>query len=203
MKKFNELFVNRKPELMNIENYFTSAVLLPIIDVAGQNHILFEVRSKNLDRQPGEICFPGGAIDEGETPAQAALRETSEELGISTGDIELIGPLDYMVAPLGLVIYPFLGVIKEPQRITPAPEEVAEIFTVPLDYFLQNPPNIANYEVGITYGDNFPKQKIPAPYRQDWGRRNTCTTYYYEYNKYFIWGMTCRILVNFIKLMKN
>ena len=93
---------------MGINEYFVSAVLLPILEIEEQKSILFEIRSEHLDRQPGEICFPGGKVEEGETPRETAVRETSEELGISPGSIDILGPLDILVAPLGTVIYPYI-----------------------------------------------------------------------------------------------
>ena len=59
-----------------------AAILLPLVTVDGRDALLFEVRSKRLEMQPGEICFPGGRIESGETPERAALRELWEELRI-------------------------------------------------------------------------------------------------------------------------
>ena len=74
------------------------AVILPVVDFGSDSggkgpEILYEVRAKDLDRQPGEVCFPGGQIEEGETPLEAALRETEEELGICRDDIEIVTEL--------------------------------------------------------------------------------------------------------------
>lgn len=203
MQNFFEKLTGRQPGLMDIQEYFVSAVLLPIVEKEGKEYILFEVRSEHLDRQPGEICFPGGKIEKGETPEKTALREAMEELGISTGDIKLLGPLDLLVAPLGTVIYPFAGRIINPQKITPDPGEVAEVFTVPLDFFLQTPPSRTEAEVAIRYGTNFPLEKVAPEYGPGWKRRWAFSMYYYEYDKYFIWGMTCKILVNFLQVIRS
>ena len=69
---------NRKGRPLGIEKDFS--VLLPLIKVKDELHILYEVRSKNLDTQPGEISFPGGMVENGETYKDAAVRETIEEL---------------------------------------------------------------------------------------------------------------------------
>lgn len=203
MENIWKRIAGRQPELMDAQDYFISAVLLPIVEVEEKKHILFEVRSQHLNRQPGEICFPGGKIEEGETPEETALREASEELGIDADSIKLIGPLDLLVAPMGTVIHPFVGKILKPQDITPDPEEVAEVFTVPLDFFLQNPPSRTKGEVAIRYGPGFPLEKVPPGYGPGWKKRWTFSMYYYEYDKYFIWGMTCKILVNFLKLITS
>ena len=72
--------------------------MLPLIEINNETHVLFEVRSLNLRRQPGEICFPGGKIEQDDVDQrQCAIRETSEELGIHESDIENVIPLDYML----------------------------------------------------------------------------------------------------------
>lgn len=70
-------------------------MLIPLVEKDGELHLLFEVRAKHMESQPGEICFPGGHVEQGENPKDAALRETFEELGIPTEKIELIGPATF------------------------------------------------------------------------------------------------------------
>ena len=69
------------------------AVLVPMVETGQGTGLLLEVRTEYV-KQPGEICFPGGKIEEDETPVTAALRETCEELGISAGDVEIVKELD-------------------------------------------------------------------------------------------------------------
>ena len=64
------------------------AVLVPLIEKDGEAALLLEVRSKDI-RQPGDVCFPGGRVEEGESFQETALRETEEEIGISALDIEV------------------------------------------------------------------------------------------------------------------
>ena len=85
-----------------------AAILLPVVEVAGRDNLLFEVRSQRLEMQPGEVCFPGGRIEPGETPEEAAVREIWEELHVERQQIEILGPLDRMVHFTGTV-YPLLG----------------------------------------------------------------------------------------------
>jgi 8-oxo-dGTP pyrophosphatase MutT (NUDIX family) len=192
----------RQPRIQNEDEYFVSAVLLPIVRRGGQPNVLFEVRANHLHRQPGEICFPGGKVEEDEKnrPQDAAIREAVEELGISREQVVLIGPLDYLVTPPGTLIYPYLGMLEDYDNIAPNPDEVDEIFLVPVDHFLMNPPSRSRVEVATRYDRDFPFHRVPPSYKEGWQRRWTFSVYFYEYGDHFIWGMTARILYNFISL---
>ncbi|MEF1862735.1 CoA pyrophosphatase, partial [Neisseria gonorrhoeae] len=78
-------------------NMKRASVLIPIIEINNTHYILFEVRSKNLKHQPSEISFPGGKIESGETPYEAVIRETCEELGTFSDNIEVISSLDLLI----------------------------------------------------------------------------------------------------------
>ena len=105
---------SRRFEIENESDYFASAVLVPLVRHNGRLGVLFEVRSAELNRQPGDICFPGGRIElDDDGPQAAAMRETQEELSLPADAIEVIGPLNYMVSPIGVVIYPFAAYIKD------------------------------------------------------------------------------------------
>lgn len=69
-----------QPLFIGEETAFKAAVLVPLVQVDGEWHVLFEVRSLTMRKQPGDISFPGGKLDGGETAQEAALRETYEEL---------------------------------------------------------------------------------------------------------------------------
>ena len=84
------------------------AVLVPLVEREDGIHVLYEVRSLTLRRQPGEVCFPGGHIEVGETPEQCALRETFEELGIPEGEVRVLGRLDFIAHRSNFIMYPIL-----------------------------------------------------------------------------------------------
>lgn len=201
MDRLNCLNV-RYPRIQNEEDYFRSAVLLPVIEKDGNLHILFEVRSSNLIRQPGEVCFPGGKIEkeEEDKPELAALREASEELGILERHIEMIGPLDYIITPPGALIYPYAGKILRPEELNPNRAEVEEVFTAPVEYFLKNSFGISYTEVATRYATDFPFHRVSSSYSDTWQKRWSFPVYYCEYGGHFIWGITARILRNFIGL---
>src|SRR3954463_16184130 len=100
------------PKILGSERFSKYAVLLPLLKKEDGIHVLLEVRSLELRRQPGEICFPGGRIDSQDSNEKAAaIRETVEELGINKEQISDIHPLDYMISPFGMIIFPYVGFI--------------------------------------------------------------------------------------------
>lgn len=78
-------------------------MLIPMIEISGTKYLLFEKRSNKLRRQPGEICFPGGKLESGESLQECAVRETVEELQVLPGQIEVLGPGDIYLSPFNLV----------------------------------------------------------------------------------------------------
>lgn len=191
----------RRPTIVDESAHPLSAVLLPLVNEGGREYVLFEVRSQNLNRQPGEICFPGGKVENGERtdPLVAAIRETSEELGIAGREIEVLGPLDILVTPLETMVYPYVGRI-DISHIRPNPKEVERVFLVPVHFFLETPPYVTCVEVSIRYDRDFPLEKVPPIYKDGWQVRGSYPMYFYEYEDYFIWGLTCRILHNFLRI---
>ena len=111
---------------------------------AGELHVLFEVRSSSRSSQTGEICFPAGVVSARETKREAALRETEEELLVSRNQIELLDPLDVLVSPGGLYIWPYLGIIKDYQGPF-SRTAVDHIFTVLYSGFLRRSRSVIKY----------------------------------------------------------
>jgi len=191
------------PIIQNEADYLVSAVMVPLIKQPDGLSVLFEVRSAQLNWQPGEICFPGGRIEyDDPSPAAAALREVGEELGLATSDLELLGPLDYVVSPIGVIMYPFVGYIAAAAEIKPNRSEVAEVFTVPLTYLLNYQPLTADMEVATRPLPGFPFQELPH-YSPLWRRRATYPVLFYHYGDYVIWGITARVLYNFLETCRD
>jgi len=202
LDNLSRLLNKRQPKVQNAGGFFVSAVLLPIIETGGEHYVLFEVRAGHLRRQPGEICFPGGKVEQSEfaCPQETAIRETVEELGIDRAQVELIGPLDYVISPLGALIYPYVGMIAGHNKMAPNPAEVEEVFLVPVKHFLTNPPFQSSVEVAVRYAQDFPFDRIPPYYRKEWRTLGSFPVYFYEYGNRLIWGATAGILHNFINL---
>ncbi len=184
--------------------YKEFAVLAPLIKVDNDLHLLFEVRSEELNTQPGEICFPGGGIENTETPKEAAIRETYEELHIPKHHIEIIGDLDYIITPFNLILYPYLGFLKDIDfnHINYSTDEVGGIFTVPLDYFIKNEPESHYVTTLLDVPGNFPYEKIEGGKNHKW-RTGGYSIFFYEYNGHIIWGMTAKIVRNIVNILKK
>lgn len=216
----NEQFSRIKDQLqfdrsiIGIGEYFQSAVLVPLILVDGEYHFVFEKRASGI-RQGGEVCFPGGKIDEGDISSlAAALRETEEELGIEVSDIEILGELDTLMLPTGVLVYPHLGVIQsqlDPKKV--AEVEVAEVFTVPVSYFMETKPELYQCQILIhpyLNGENGEKQVLlpaeelglPELYSEPWGNAQQ-SIYVYKAAKATVWGLTARILYECVQMFKK
>ncbi|MFC5775185.1 NUDIX hydrolase [Ectobacillus antri] len=193
----------RTPSILGSEQFTKFAILLPLIQKENELHILFEVRSATLRRQPGEICFPGGKIDASdETPQHAAMRETTEELGIPTDAISQIVPLDYMISPFGSIIYPYTGLIDSSYELIPNAAEVESTFTVPLPQLLRQIPDVYRVQYKVEPGSDFPYELIPGGESYNWQTRGM-KEYFYHYKGYVIWGLTARVLKHFLDITRK
>ncbi|AMA71868.1 NUDIX hydrolase [Aneurinibacillus thermoaerophilus] len=179
-----------------------AAVMIPLVEKDGKLHVLFEVRARTLKRQPGEICFPGGKIEDGDVSEQdAAVRETCEELGLVREDIQVIETLGILIPPYSSSIYSFIGKIHDYRKISPNKNEVEEIFYVPLDFFLEKEPDVHYIHLAVKPEENFPFELIPQGKNYKW-RSSRLPEFFYQYDGRIIWGLTARILYEFITIVK-
>lgn len=118
-----------------------AAVLIPILDRHDHATVLLTQRTDHLPTHAGQISFPGGKIDASDAgPAEAALREAHEEVGLETRWITPIGFLDPYLSRTGYLIIPMVSIIQGDFELSPNEQEVADIFEVPLG-FLMNADN--------------------------------------------------------------
>jgi len=196
-----KVFKEREVQHLNQQKGESYAILLPIVEENGKLYILFEVRAKHLNNQPGEICFPGGKVDEVDSGLiDAAIRETSEELGVETHHIVDVYPLDYTIGNMN--IYPFVGCLLESQKINPCPEEVDSIFMISLDDLLKIEPLEHVIKYVPTFEDNFPFDLIQNGRDYRWFPREV-TLYFYLYEDKVIWGLTAQILHHFLEVVRD
>lgn len=201
IERMKTAWKDRTPGRIDEELFKDAAVLVPLVEQEGELFLLFEVRAKKLNTQPGEVCFPGGSIEPGELPEEAALRETMEELLLEKTQIERLAPLDVLYIPANMAVHPFLGLLKD-YRGTFSPEEVEQIRLIPLNWFLENPPFSCETRVQTVPGEDFPYSLVPEGENYKW-RQGRYRVLFYRYEGLVIWGMTAKILNFFIELCRT
>ncbi len=199
---FERVFKDYKPGPLGYYRYYS--VLVPLVERHGELHLLYEVRAETLRTQPGQVSFPGGRIEEGETPEECAIRESCEELCITPSNIRIISPLDYLHTYSNFTMYPFLGVIdyNACASVTASRDEVKEIFFVPLSYLMDTEPLVYNSDVYPKIPESFPYEKINEDNGYHW-RKGVTSIPIYQYEGYAIWGLTALITQDLINKMKR
>ncbi|MDD4716182.1 MAG: CoA pyrophosphatase [Oscillospiraceae bacterium] len=194
-------FRNKTPSIQDIHTRY--AVLVPLVDVEGEPHLLYEVRSERLKSQPGEVCFPGGAVEPGEDPEDCAVRETMEELSIPPHAIRILSPLDYIHYQGVFMMHPYLGIVSYDavRNLSVNEDEVKEAFLVPIRYLLAHEPFIYQYDMVPDVGPDFPYERIHCKDGYCW-RRGKMEVPIYNYGAYAIWGITGRITRSFLWAIK-
>jgi 8-oxo-dGTP pyrophosphatase MutT (NUDIX family) len=159
-----------------------AAVLVPIVAHAQEPSVLLTLRSARLNSHPGQVSFPGGRMEDGETPEAAALREAAEEVGLDPRLPELIGRLPEHVTGTGFHVTPVVALVPPPLVLTPDPAEVAETFELPL----------------ATVLDPAAPERRSGEFR---GRKRQFWVWPHE--KHYIWGATAAILVNLARVLRG
>lgn len=119
-----------------------AAVLILLYAKNGSYHVLLNKRSELVEYHKGEISFPGGARDpEDRDFVDTALRETEEEMGVSRGDITILGQLDDIITRTNFGVRVYVGTIPYPYPFKPSADEIAEVLEIPISV-LQDPTNL-------------------------------------------------------------
>ncbi len=200
--KIREQLNKNQPLFIGEDTAFRSAVLIPLVQLNGEWHVLFEVRSLKMRKQPGDISFPGGKIDPTDaSPLEAAIRETHEELGVAAESIEVIANLSPFIISSSFVVYPFVAILDSYQLHCPNKDEVEEVFMVPLKWLMNYNPYCHLVTIEPRPSQDFPFDKIMNGAEYQW-RARAIEEWFYEYEGYTIWGLTARILKYFIERLK-
>lgn len=160
-----------------------AAVLVPLVIREPGLTVLLTRRAEHLPHHPGQVSFPGGRAEPHDRDAAAtALREAQEEIGLPASQVELIGRLDSYETVTGFKIVPVVGFVTPPLVLKPDPEEVADIFEVPLDFIID-----------------------PANHRRESRLFKGQVRHFYvlPYNDFHIWGATAHMLVNLSEVLRH
>lgn len=201
INSIKEKISNYSKNLDGLYRYYS--ILVPIINISDELHLLFEVRSNKLRRQPGEICFPGGKKELGESFEETAIRETMEELNIKKSNIELIGELPSVSTHYNNIIHPYAAILHNVKvsDIYFNKAEVNNIFTVPLNFFMKNSPLQHYIVTEPNPQDGFPYHLLPNGEDYPWFK-GKYPVYFYQYESYVIWGLTAKTILNMIEIIK-
>jgi 8-oxo-dGTP pyrophosphatase MutT (NUDIX family) len=171
---FSEVDLNEETRLK------CAAVLIPLVWHAEEWQLLYTRRTDTVESHKGQVSFPGGACDEGETtPEQTALREAEEEIGLDPKNVEVLGRLANLITITYFRVTPVIGVVKWPTVFRVGEHEVARIFTIPMAW-LANPSNRWEFEMP--------------------GRTRSLIAYH-PYDGELLWGATARMTVDFLKVL--
>ena len=161
-----------------------AAVLVPIVQRERPTVLLTE-RTAHLSTHKGQVAFPGGRSDPEDLDAAAtALRETHEEVGLEAGSVEVLGQLPIYVTGSSFIVTPVVALVRPDFVLAPNPDEVADVFEVPLDFLL----NPAHHERHALEWQGLRREWFAMPY-QDGARQR------------YIWGATAAMLRNFYRFM--
>lgn len=152
-----------------------AAVLVGLVEREDGLQMLLTQRHAGLSKHAGQIAFPGGRIDPGETAMAAALREAEEETGLPPHHVEVLGYLDGYLTVTGYFVAPVVALLTDGFVTSPQPGEVDEVFEVPLSFLL----DAANRETHM----------------REWNGL-TRRYYAYPYGERYIWGATAGMIKN-------
>lgn len=156
-----------------------AAVLVPLLGGAEES-VLLTLRAAHLAAHGGQVSFPGGRIDDADaSPEDAALREAWEEIGLDPADVTILGRLPERDTTTGYYVTPVIGRVRTGAVLTPAPDEVAEIFMLPLSV-VRDPSAPQRRRIKLRRGD-------AEEWREFW---------VWPHLTQYIWGATAAILVD-------
>ena len=154
-----------------------AAVLVPLVWESERWSLLFTRRTDHVESHKGQVSFPGGGCDEGETtPEETALREAKEEVGIDPASVRVLGRLSNLMTITSFRVTPVVGVIAWPTVLRIGLQEVERVFTIPLEWL----------------ADRRNRWEFALP-----GRNRTLIAYH-PYDGELLWGATARITVDFL-----
>ena len=192
----DEIFAQHHAHAADKRRYFSCMV--PLVEIAGKDHLVLEVRNQGILHQPGEICFPGGEMYDDEAPGVCAMREVCEELGLRRDSVHVINQMDTYHGLQGMKVYSFICRV-DPVPFDPDPRAVREVLTIPVDFFLHNLPEMHHLDVlqRQRAGDSL-EEAIAQNLTE--GNRDVPV---YRYGDQTIWGLTAMLLLDFSTIVRD
>ena len=170
-----------RSEVSFSDRAFADAAVLMAVVTHDRPTLLLTQRTSHLSTHAGQIAFPGGKCDpEDEDAAATALREAWEEVGLDPNRVQILGELPVYTTGSSFRVTPVVGLVKPGFRLNPNPDEVSEVFEVPLDY-LMNP---ATHRRHLHMKDGVRREWFSMPWFD--GQR-----------EHFVWGATAGMIRNF------
>jgi len=159
-----------------------AGVLVPLLDRSGDLSVVLTRRTDGLAKHAGQVAFPGGRLEaQDQDVIDAALREAHEEVGIEPHTVDVLGCLDPYLTITGFEVVPVVGfVLPPPEQFVPEPEEVAEVFEVPLSFLLDR----ANHQKVRRVVNGMDRAYYAMPFES-----------------YYIWGATAGMIVNLAEML--
>lgn len=180
VEKISHRLAGRKPELVPGNGHKPAAVLIPIQERTDGDYIVLTKRGDNLPTHKGQIAFPGGRVHAGDADLVAtALRESHEEIGLLPDQVRVLGRLDEFTAGYGIVVTPVVGVIPANCEFRLDPQETSAVASLPIRSLM-----------------------APGSYVKDahLSPGGHSSYHFYVNDGWDIWGVTARILVQFLEL---
>ena len=202
MQNLKDILAHHMPTFIGMDQCHQAAVCIPLLkNASGGYDVLFEVRAATIAHQPGDVCLPGGMVEEGETPREAALRELQEELLLNKDQICYLGDMDKLYTGSRLIMYSFAAEVTEYQN-TFSPAEVDEVFHVPLEFFLHTEPKCYITRARVEPGEDFPYDLICGGREYNWRSRKEDVCFY-QYEGHVIWGLTAKVIRAFAEVVRS
>lgn len=175
---------HRDKSIITDSSRISSAVLIPLYKDRGVYHVVFIKRTETVREHKGQISFPGGAREkEDKSLLDTALRESWEEIGLDTGDVEIVGEMDDEITTTSnFIVTPYIGVMPWPYDFVKNTDEVDDILCIPIASLLEK------------------ECRRPDAETLDGEKVESCT---YNYQGRIIWGATARILNKFLDMVKS
>ena len=202
MENLKDILAHHTPTFIGMDQCHQAAVCIPLLkNASGGYDVLFEVRAATIAHQPGDVCLPGGMVEEGETPREAALRELQEELLLNKDQICYLGDMDKLYTGSRLIMYSFAAEVTEYQN-TFSPAEVDEVFHVPLEFFFHTEPKCYITRARVEPGEDFPYDLICGGREYNWRSRKEDVCFY-QYEGHVIWGLTAKVIRAFAEVVRS